>query len=124
MAGVTMVLKKSLKNGFKLQQQQQRQQNEDNNNLLPASQDGRGNNNGTLQGGRAKSNGAGLEVSSVVGAKQNDQDLHLRAGSGTLDEEETEEEEAPDGGWGWMVTIGLIVVFVSSLIKARCLTSL
>ena len=75
-----MVLKKNLKNGFKL-------------------------------GGRAHE-----ERSTVACVKEHREDCHDS-------KEESEDEdaieisgdnyEAPDGGWGWMVTVGLILVFVS-----------
>lgn len=82
-----MVLKKSLKNGFKLVD-------------------------------RGSSEDKKLESGVVGAAKHNvaDKDNQrpaLQPKEETL-EESGEEEEAPDGGWGWIVTIGLIVVFVST----------
>lgn len=38
-------------------------------------------------------------------------------GSDEEDEEECEEErDAPDGGWGWVVTLSSFVIYVSNLL--------
>ena len=85
-----MVLKKSLKNGFKLGDKESDE--------------------------RSRLETAAAATPTVVAATTTT-DKNRPA---VVDEEvastEGSEYEAPDGGWGWMVTIGLIAVFVSKYI--------
>ncbi|XP_014208569.1 uncharacterized protein LOC106639457 [Copidosoma floridanum] len=69
-----MVLKKSLKNGFKIEDKQGEEKTKHDSIALPA--------------------------------KNKEDDVRLA---------EEGEDEAPDGGWGWMVTFGMVIVFVTTI---------